>query len=554
MNTHLLPILIATGFLALLSPHSLAQAPSPGAPLLPSPTAGEAAFWGWNQRAKIKPADGDADDGFGAVLSLDGDTALIAAWADDEGGTLSGSVYVFVRKGAEWDQEAKLMASDAAERDYFGWSVAIDGDTALVGARYDDDMGTSSGSAYVFQRSGTTWSQQAKLVPLDGRDYAQFGESVALAEDTAFVGASGDDSPERASGSVYVYVRSGSVWTQQAKLTAGDGAVYDQFGGHVSIEGDTAIIGATGDDEPAGDQAGSAYVFARSGSVWTQQAKLTAFDGSTNAYFGCSAKLAGDTALVGAPGDDQMGTDSGSVYAYVRSGTVWTLQDKLTASDGAAEDGFGRRLDLSGNTAIAASLFDDDSGSDSGSAYVFTRSGTTWSQQAKMLAFDGAADDLFGYDVALDGHIALAGAPGDDDKGDDSGSAYVFVDVLATVTHRNAGANPDSYVAERLPVLGDYYAGIVDLDTTGHSLALIVGYSTPLTLPFSGGQMILVNLFDPNGELLGQIPRPGPLATFDIPIPDLLEFVGLPACTQAIHFGGGLPIVLANAQDLVVGY
>ena len=274
----------------------------------------------------------------------------------------------------------KLTASDGATYDNFGYSVSLssDGSTALIGARYDDDKGTYSGSAYVFTRSGSTWTEQAKLVASDGAASDFFGYSVSLSSD-----------------------------------------------------GNTALIGAYYDDDK-GSNSGSAYIFTRSGSTWTEQAKLTASDGAASDWFGCSVSLSSDgsTALVGATGDDDKGTYSGSAYVFTRSGSVWSQQAKLVASDGVASDFFGESVALSsdGSTALVGADGDGDKGSDSGSAYVFTRSGSTWTEQAKLLASDGAAGDYFGYSVSLssDGSTALVGANGDDDKGSDSGSAYLF--------------------------------------------------------------------------------------------------------------------------------
>ncbi|MSQ08671.1 MAG: hypothetical protein EXR44_05165, partial [Dehalococcoidia bacterium] len=203
-----------------------------------------------------------------------------------------------------WTQQQKLTASDGAANDFFGYSVAVSGDTAVVGAWGDD---SAKGSAYVFTRSGSTWTQQQKLTASDGAAIDYFGYSVAVSGDTAVVGAYGDDSYK---GSAYVFTRSGSTWTQQQKLTASDGAANDYFGGSVAVSGDTAVVGAYGDDS----EKGSAYVFTRSGSTWTQQQKLTASDGAANDFFGWSVAVSGDTAVVGARSDD---SSKGSAYMFV---------------------------------------------------------------------------------------------------------------------------------------------------------------------------------------------------------------------------------------------
>jgi hypothetical protein len=381
----------------------------------------------WSQQAKLTASDGAAFDFFGYSVALSGDTALVGAYADDiAAGANAGSAYVFTRSGSSWSQQAKLTAGDGAADDWFGYSVALSGDTALVGA-YQDDIaaGTNAGSAYVFTRSGSSWSQQAKLTTSDGAAFDSLGYSVALSGDTALVGAYIDDS----AGSAYVFTRSGSSWSQQAKLTAGDGAADDRFGYSVALSGDTALVGAWLDDTVAGSDAGSAYVFTRSGTVWSQQAKLTAGDGAANDQFGYSVAVSGDTALVGALLDDiGANANQGSAYVFTRSGTTWSQEAKLTAGDGAANDRFGYSVAVSGDTTVVGAYFDDiDANADQGSAYVFTRSGTTWSQQAKLTAGDGAGGDLFGYYVAVSGDTAVVGAVADViGANPDQGSAYVF--------------------------------------------------------------------------------------------------------------------------------
>ena len=258
-------------------------------------------------------------------------------------------------------QEAKLTASDAAAGDLFGFSVAISGETAVVGALSDDTAaGTDAGSAYVFVRSGISWSQQAKLTASDAAAGDDFGESVAISGNTIVVGADLDDDAGNFSGSAYVFVRSGTSWSQQAKLTAGDAAAGDQFGFYVGISGETVVVGCLGDDS-GGTEAGAAYVFVRSGTSWSQQQKLTASDAAAGDLFGFSVTIGGDTVVVGAPLDDTgAGSDAGSAYVFVRSGTSWSQQAKLTASDAAAGDQFGRNaVGISSDTVVVGAPFDD---------------------------------------------------------------------------------------------------------------------------------------------------------------------------------------------------
>jgi predicted amidohydrolase len=378
------------------------------------------------QQAKLVPIDGAASDFFGTSVSISGDTIVVGSRGDDDKGSNSGSAYVFVRNGSTWTQQAKLLASDGAASDFFGRSVSISGDTIIVGAEGDDDKGSGSGSAYVFVRNGSTWTQQAKLLASDGAASDKFGTSVSVSGDTIVVGSTDDDDKGSNSGSAYVFVRNGSTWTQQAKLVPIDGAGFDNFGNSVSVSGDTIVVGSLYDDDK-GSSSGSAYVFVRSGSEWTQQAKLLASDGARDDYFGTSVSVSGDTIIVGSNWDDDKGSASGSAYVFVRSGSTWTQQAKLVPIDGAASDYFGTSVSVSGDTIVVGAYGDDDKGSGSGSAYVFVRNGSTWTQQAKLLASDGTINDYFGTSVSVSGDTIIVGSNYDDDKGSDSGSAYVFV-------------------------------------------------------------------------------------------------------------------------------
>ena len=362
-----------------------------------------------NEIQKLLASAGAARGQFGISVAVDGDTAVIGVSADDDNGGDSGSAYVFTRDAGVWTEQQKLAASDGAAGDLFGVSVAVDGDTAVIGALFDDDNGNNSGSAYVFTRSGTAWTQQAKLIASDGAAHDVFGESVAVDGDTAVIGARLDDDNGVASGSAYVFIRSGTTWAQQAKLAAGDAAALDRFGLSVAVDADTAVIGAHLDDDNGG-ASGSAYVFTRSGTAWTQQQKLTASDGAASDFFGISVAMDADTAVIGASGRDDNGTGSGSAYAFTRIGGMWSEQAKLTASDGAALDRFGFSVAVDADTAVIGARLDDDRGTDSGSAYVFTRSAGMWSEEAKLTPGDAEAFDRFGFSVAVDGDTAVIGA------------------------------------------------------------------------------------------------------------------------------------------------
>lgn len=379
---------------------------------------------------KLLASDLQAEDQFGVSVSISGDRALVGAHLSDDAGVDSGSAYVFERDEAGmWVQVAKLTASDAASRDLFGHSVALSGDQALVGAFLSDEAGVDSGSAYVFERDRTgTWVQVAKLIASDAAAGDEFGASVALSGDRALVGA---DTAGVDSGSVYMFERNRmGTWIQVARLTASDAAAGDEFGASVALSGDRALIGAFGDDD-AGSYSGSAYVFERDDlGMWVQVAKLNASDAELGVFFGMSVALSGNRALVGASLDNnEAGIQAGAAYVFERRLTgMWVQVAKLTAADAAANNQFGISVALFGNRALVGAYLDDDFRLNSGSAYVFEHDGEgTWSQAAKLTATDDATADFFGTSVALWGNLALVGSLLDDNNADNnSGSAYVF--------------------------------------------------------------------------------------------------------------------------------
>ncbi|WP_437965323.1 FG-GAP repeat protein [Sorangium sp. So ce260] len=280
------------------------------------------------------------------------------------------AVYPVVVDPLVWVQEAKLVADDGAELDGFGYAVAISGDTALIGAPSGDGPISESGSAYVFVRTGATWSEPVELLPSDGMPGDQFGAAVALSGDTALIGAPLSDRPGSESGAAYVFIRAGSTWSEQTKLVASDRMLGERFGTSVAISGDSALVGAMFDDD-RGPYSGSAYVLIRTGGAWSEQAKLLALDGLTGDYFGSAVALSGDTALIGSPADDELGggENSGSAYVFVRTGSTWLEQVELLPNDGEADDQFGKAVAISGDTALIGAPLDDDHGSESGYPY-----------------------------------------------------------------------------------------------------------------------------------------------------------------------------------------
>jgi hypothetical protein len=236
-----------------------------------------------------------------------------------------------------------------------------------------------------------------------------FGNSVALSGDTAIVGLSADQT-----NAVYVYQRAGTMWSQQAMLVPSDGAKGDRFGSAVAVDDNTTVIGASEKTIGPNSAQGQAYVFVRSGTMWDEEAKFTASDGAANSKYGSTVSISGDTALIGAY-KTTVGNNAaqGAAYVYVRSGTTWSEQAKLTASDGAAQDQFGISVSVSGDTAgVGANQAEVNGNPGQGAAYVFARTDTTWSQYAKLISSNGSGNDSFGAAIALStgGNTALVGA------------------------------------------------------------------------------------------------------------------------------------------------
>ncbi len=375
----------------------------------------------WTQQGILVAADGAEGDSFGTAVAIDGDTAVIGAAQKTVGmNSHQGQAYVFVRSGTAWSQQAVLSDSaTGAADDMFGTAVAVSGDTVLVGA-YNKQVGAypQQGQAYVFVRSGTSWRQQAVLLDsATGAAFDQFGRSVALGGDTAVIGALGKNVGAAArQGQAYVFVRSGTSWSQQAVLVDSvDGKDNDQFGASVAVSGDTVVIGANEKSIGAALGQGQAYVYVRSGTSWTQQAVLT--DSVTGAFldeFGHAVAISGDTIVIGAS-RKTVGTHTlqGQAYVFARTGTTWRLESVLLDKAlGESQDFFGTSVAVDGDIAVIGAPLKAVGGSMwQGQSYVYVRSGTAWSQDAVLVdSAAGAAQDFFGGSVALSGKTVIIGA------------------------------------------------------------------------------------------------------------------------------------------------
>ena len=385
----------------------------------------------WTQEAKLTNSSGVADDNFGWSVGISFSTAVIGAPGT---ATDRGTAYVFTRDNAGvWTQTGTLVGADSAAGDRFGWSVGVNAPSAtnatiIAGAlQHDDAAGAGQGSAYVFVRNNGLWIQQQKLLASDAAAGDEFGRAVSISGDYVAVTAPYDDiSSVSDKGSAYVFVRNGAIWTQQAKLSANDGVTNDRLGSSVSISGNTVLVGAINDDIGNGNDQGSAYVFTRSGANWSQQAKLTAIDGAANDYFGISVDVKGDLAVVGSYFDDVNNIgDKGSAYVFARQNGTWTQQQKLSAADGIAGDQFGNSVAISGNSVLSGAW---QSGSTNrGAAYVFTIC-DYFGQQQKLITLNPSQDMYFGYSVALEGNTAVVGASRWNNQ---RGAAFVFTRTAA---------------------------------------------------------------------------------------------------------------------------
>jgi hypothetical protein len=408
-------------------------------------------LFGWPEHQKIQASDKSPVDEFGysVAISSDGNTVIVGARY--EGTYYAGAAYIFTwsETSSSWSEE-KIQASDKQAGDYFGTSIAIsgDGNTAIVGAYQEDAVvGTNtlsaSGAAYIFTWSETSssWSEQQKIQASDKQAYDQFGESVAISSDgnTAIVGASHEDTGGGNAGAAYIFTWSetSSSWSEQQKIQASDKQAYDYFGGSVSISGDgnTVIVGARYEDSKFWSESGAAYIFtwSETSSNWSEQQKIKASDNQQGDHFGYSVAISGDgnTAIVGARGEG----GTGAAYIFTWSGTSWDEQDIIHASDKQAGDGFGNSVSISedGNTAIVGANYEDavvgtNTITDTGAAYIFTRSNSNWTEQNKIQASDKQAYDGFGGSVFIsdDGNTAIVGASHEDTGGTNAGAAYLY--------------------------------------------------------------------------------------------------------------------------------
>jgi YVTN family beta-propeller protein len=359
------------------------------------------------QEQKVTASDGAAQDSFGWSIALDNNTALVGAPnATVKGHSSQGAAYVFSYSNGNWSEVAKLTASDGASFDNFGYSVALSGTTAVISAWHATINGNPlQGAAYVFTYTDGQWSETAKLTANDGVAFDDFAWSVAISGDTAFICT---PYTLNSKGASYVFGRTGSTWSQLQKLSAKDGADGDSFGWSIALDDDTAVVGAPNATVGGIFLQGAAYVFTLTNSTWIETQKLAASDGAEFDQFGTSVGLSGHGALIGAPS----ASGTGAAYVFDGTGASWIQAQKLTGSDSASGDQFSYKVALNGVTALIGAPFADvDANSEQGVGYVFNQDAGNWTETQKLITSDGVSYDNAAFAVATSGTAAALGVP-----------------------------------------------------------------------------------------------------------------------------------------------
>ena len=438
----------------------------------------------WTQQGELTASDGNANDSFGTSVAVDGNLAVIGAPNHLVGNNHGqGVAYLFEPSGSGWAEFEELTASDGAAGDLFGYSVAVSGTTVVIGA-------PGSGGAYVFQQEFSflpVWVQQQEF-NVSGE---AFGQSVSVRGSTAVIGAPNlEVGTNTDQGAAYVYVFTGSgfngSWSLQQELTASDGAANDNFGISVAVDGTNAVVGAYLHQVGSAVSEGAAYVFAQSGTTWTKQAELTASDGADNEGFGTSVALSGTTAVIGGP-------TYGKAYIFVQSGSTWTLQQELTTSD-STYNYFGDSVALNGTTAVIGAYgqsgFD---GNPHGAAYVYAQSGTTWTLQDELTSPDGGDGDQYGIAVAVSGTNALIGANAHQvGSNGGQGAVYAFAQqagsnsgaltIVQSLDSPNFQLGPASFLLYVINSSGYPTAGVATISDTLDPAFTITGVSPACTV------------------------------------------------------------------------
>ena len=373
---------------------------------------------------KVSSGHGAPSSSFGGALAISGDLAIFGAITDNSNGTNAGAAYIYRFDGTQWVEEAELLSDDGASFDFFGHSVAISGQTALIGA-----PNGGAGSAYIFQYDGIAWNQQAKLTASDAEVADQFGSAVAIADGVALVGAYRDDDSGENAGAAYVFLFDGKQWLQSTKLLSASSNPGDEMGTSIAFDGTTLMIGAPGNTTFNTDP-GKVHVYSYDPlgqpSQWTDQATLQAIHFNSQNWFGASIALDNGRAIIGTPGENLNGSLSGAAYIFDFDGKGWIESATLLPDTATAVELFGSSVAIDGDHAlVGVPARDSKDGFDTGAAYLYERIGANWIQSTKLSASDSSEFDSFGSSVGMNESQMIIGARGDHTF-TGIGSAYVF--------------------------------------------------------------------------------------------------------------------------------
>ena len=376
--------------------------------------------------AQLLPTGAGDRAWLGYAVAMDGDTAVLGAPLADDLADDAGAAYVYTWNDSAWVEAGQLLAGDGAASDEFGTSVAVSGGTIFVGAPLHDAAALDAGAVYVFNFDGNDWVQTDKLTPTQLGLGDEFGTSVAIDGDYAIVGAPFDVTQGLSAGAAYAFVYEGlNGWVLQQRILPADGAALDRFGWSVALSGQTALVGAPLEDD-AGLGAGAAYTFLAGGGQWMQEAKLLPTGWGSWQQFGSAVAIDGDTALVGAPGDDLRSPNAGAAFLFDRYDGGWTfIEQALPPAARADGFGFGARVAIDGNIALIGAFGADDLGPDGGAVSALRRDEGVWIDDATLLPIDGLPQERFGA-VAVSGSRAIIGAYEDHYNGFAAGSAFAF--------------------------------------------------------------------------------------------------------------------------------
>lgn len=410
-----------------------------------------------NYSQKIFPLDPRTGVFFGRYIAMNDDDAFISAYLDYENGTASGSMYIFSLSDNRFNQVAKKFPVDGAVEDYFSYSVSSSGDYLITGAHHDSDKGASSGAAYILKKTGSSWDFYQKIVPDDGKEADEFGKTVAISGNYAVVCSYLDDDNGTNSGSIYLLELKNEVWKIINKIYPSDPEIQSLFGLSLDMNNDLIIAGSPF-YRGNGNSAGKAYIFRYDSLSWLQVAALQPDEINDLDQFGTSVRISDNFAFISAIKDDDKGENSGAVYIYKKKDeNTWAFHQKVTAPDGSAGDGFGIAITGNDTILIIGSYFDDDNGTNSGSAYIFKNLEDQWIYFRKLIPTDSDESDAFGSSLAFNKNGLLVGAYSDDDNGFFSGAVYYFskddyISKLNTVNTLNVLVYP-TIVKEQLNIL-----------------------------------------------------------------------------------------------------